>query len=41
MEKEKEVQDALTLKMKKRERLINILPVLGFVLITVIMIIAT
>lgn len=41
MTKEKDIQDTLSLKMKRKERLINILPVLGFVLITVFMIIVT
>lgn len=41
MEKEKEVQDALTLKMKRKERIVNLLPIIGFVVITVAMVIAT
>ncbi len=41
MKKQNEKEEALELKIKRKERLINILPVLGLVLIAVVMIIAT
>ena len=41
MKNQNEKKEALDLKIERKERLINILPVLGFVLITTIMIIAT
>ena len=41
MEKEKEVLDPAILKMKRKQKLIDLMPIFGFVIITVIMIIAT
>ncbi|MBQ3728175.1 MAG: ABC transporter permease [Spirochaetales bacterium] len=41
MEKVKEVLDPAILKMKRKQKLIDLMPIFGFVIITVIMIIAT